>query len=387
MEIEQNLREDLWKAIQAHYERKDYTEAVRDCMYHICDVLREKSGLQDRDGTKLVEGSLLGSNPAILINKNESTTEKDIQQGVGFAFKGLMQSVRNPLSHEKAESYTEQEAEAIILYSNYLLNRVDRSGGTTKIDDVVELLLDEDFTDTEEYASLLLKEVPIKKRYDLLLQLYSIRHMLPQHKLKYFINLLIDSLSKAAKTDFVQVISKSLMKCKDDKALRMYCHYFMVKTFNDVDKLAQLRVEDLALKSIWEGESEYSYDPTTKETTLKCLNGSLGTWFNNRLDLMSNKGTIIDELIKKTERGGKQEDYVFEYFHNIMDHLFSDRYNFSNWQIALIKRKLNKGSEHYYNLLFGYIVLDEDKGYKELFDAEFKKCEEIIKKGEEELPF
>ena len=231
MEIKQNLREDLWKAIQAHYERKDYTEAVRDCMYHICDVLREKSGLQDRDGTKLVEGALLGSNPAILI----STTEKDIQQGIGFAFKGLMQSVRNPLSHEKAESYTEQEADAIILYSNYLLNRVDRSGGTTKIDDVVELLLDEDFTDTEEYASLLLKEVPIKKRYDLLLQLYSIRHKLPQHKLKYFINLLIDSLSKAAKTDFVQVISKSLMKCKDDKALRMYCHYFMVKTFNDVE--------------------------------------------------------------------------------------------------------------------------------------------------------
>ena len=110
MEIENKLREDLWKAIRAHYERKDYTEAVRDCMFHVCEVLREKSGLQDRDGTKLVEGALLGNNPAILINKNESTTEKDIQQGVGFAFKGLMQSIRNPLSHEKTESYTEDEA-------------------------------------------------------------------------------------------------------------------------------------------------------------------------------------------------------------------------------------------------------------------------------------
>ena len=189
MEIENYLRDDLWKAIQAHYERKDYTEAVRDCMYHICDVIREKSGLQDKDGTKLVESALLGNNPAILINKNESTTEKDIQQGIGFAFKGLMQAIRNPLSHEKTESFTEDEADSVILFSNYLLNRVDRSGGTTKIDDIISLLLDEDFTDTEEYATLLLKEIPIKKRYDLLIQLYNNREKLPQIKLRFFIDL------------------------------------------------------------------------------------------------------------------------------------------------------------------------------------------------------
>ena len=54
MAIEEKLREDIWKAIQAHYERADYTEAVRDAMFHICELLREKSGLVDKDGTKLV---------------------------------------------------------------------------------------------------------------------------------------------------------------------------------------------------------------------------------------------------------------------------------------------------------------------------------------------
>lgn len=42
MEMESRLRPDLWKAIQAHYERQDYTEAVRDAIFHTSEVLREK---------------------------------------------------------------------------------------------------------------------------------------------------------------------------------------------------------------------------------------------------------------------------------------------------------------------------------------------------------
>ena len=114
MEFKDKLREDLWKSIQAHYERNDYTEAVRDAVFHISEVLREKGGIEDKDGTKLAESALLGSNPAILINKNETRTEKDFQQGIGFAFKGIMLSVRNLISHEGFK-YTPEEAETLIL--------------------------------------------------------------------------------------------------------------------------------------------------------------------------------------------------------------------------------------------------------------------------------
>ena len=76
MEIETKLRPDLWKAIQAHYERNDFTEAVRDTVFHMSEVLREKGSIEDKDGTKLVEVALLGSNPAILVNKNETTRRR-----------------------------------------------------------------------------------------------------------------------------------------------------------------------------------------------------------------------------------------------------------------------------------------------------------------------
>ena len=388
MEIKNILREDLWKAIQAHYERNDYTESVRDCMYHICDVLREKSGLQDKDGTKLVESTLMGSNPAIQINKNETTTEKDIQQGIGFAFKGLMQSIRNPLSHDKAFSLSQTDADSIVAYANYLLNQVDKSLGTAKVDDIIGLLLDEDFTDTEEYALLLLKEVPINKRYDLLLDLFKMRESLPERKLKFFVAALMKSLTKAAKSSFDQVISKSLMKCRDDRALRMYCHYFMTDTFNSIDKLAQLRIEDLAIKSIQKGEATYKLDSETKNTDLICsTEGTLGTWFNNRLELMSNRDSIIDLLLRKTERGEESENYVFEYFSEVLDNLLNGHYEFTSSQVSLIKRKLTAGDQYFYDLLFEYIDFIKDEKYIELFGAEYNKCKEIMDTGKEALPF
>ena len=97
MEIERRLRPDLWKSIRAHYERTDFTEAVRDAVLYVCELLREKSGIEDKDGTKLVEAALMGSNPAIVLCKNETTTEKDFQQGIGFSFRGIMQAIRNPM--------------------------------------------------------------------------------------------------------------------------------------------------------------------------------------------------------------------------------------------------------------------------------------------------
>ena len=185
MDLEKRIREDLWKAIEAHYERKDYTEAVRDTMFFVNEFLREKSGFEDKDGASLVDASFFGNAPAICVNKNETSTEKNIQQGIGFAFKGLMQSVRNPISHEKI-IYTQEDAEAIILYVNYLLQKVSAFTGKTKLDDIKELLHDEDFTSSKEYAELLLNEIPVKSRYDLLLDLYRERAQLPEDKHHHF---------------------------------------------------------------------------------------------------------------------------------------------------------------------------------------------------------
>lgn len=384
MKIDIKIREDLWKAIQAHYERNDYTEAVRDAVFHMSEVLREKGSIEDKDGSKLVDAALLGNNPAILVSKNETTTEKDFQQGIGFAFKGIMQSVRNPLSHESFQ-YTQDEAEVLILYINFLLNQVDKSGGSTKIDNIIELLFDEDFTDTKEYAELLLKEVPSKKRYDLLLELYQKRAQLPQNKLHHFLAALFASLTKAAKSDFVRVVSTSLMRCKDDNDLRMYCHYFMNDTYAEIDKLAQLRIEDLMLKSVNAGKYENVYDFENDTHEKKCTAGSLSTWIGKRLDLLGNKEAIINLLFEKLGRGYSEQEFVFKYFSTVITKKSCD---FSEEEIEIISQQLKKGNELFYNWLSKSIEFWIDDGYTTFFGTEYEECKRIIEEAKkQELPF
>ena len=386
MKIDIKIREDLWKAIQAHYERNDYTEAVRDAVFHMSEVLREKGGIEDKDGSKLVDVALLGNNPAILVSKNETTTEKDFQQGIGFAFKGIMQSVRNPLSHESFQ-YTQDEAEVLILYINFLLNQVDKSGGSTKIDNIIDLLLDDDFTDTQEYADLLLKEVPSKKRYDLLLELYQRRADLPQNKLRYFLTALFSSLTKAAKGDFIRVISSSLMKCKDDKALRMYCHYFMKDTYSEIEKLAQLRIENMMLKSIQNGRVSYSLDEMGNEVVECDYKGHLATWISKseKLDLLSNKNELIKELFYSlTSEDSEKENYVFEYFRNIV---FDSNLILTPHQIKHIKSRLNSGDKRYLDALLWDMEFEEKNcPWFDLFKEEYATCKKIIEERND-LPF
>lgn len=386
MKIDIRIREDLWKAIEAHYERNDFTEAVRDAVFHMSEVLREKGGIEDKDGSKLVDAALLGNNPAILVNKNETTTEKDFQQGIGFAFKGIMQSVRNPLSHESFQ-YTQEEAESLILYINFLLNQVDKSGGSTKIDSVIELLLDDDFTDTQEYAELLLKEVPLKKRYDLLLELYQMRAKLPRNRLRYFLAALFASLTKAAKIDFIRVVSSSLLKCKDDKDLRMYCHYFMKETYSEIDKLAQLRLENMIMRSIENGKVEYKCDEEGNDVAGCNAKGTLATWIANadKLKLLSNKNEIIQKLFSCLMSNDKeQENYVFEYFQAIV---FNTNLELTDRQIKHIKNRLRSGDKRYYdNLIWDMEVEAEQSSWFNLFKEEFAECKRIMEENED-LPF
>lgn len=377
--MEQKLRPDLWKAISAHYERADYTEALRDAVFFACEMLREKSGIEDKDGTKLVDATLMGANPPILVSKNENQTERDYQQGIGFFFKGIMQAIRNPLSHEKTD-YSQEDAESVILFLNFLLNRIDVSGAVSKVENIMELLMDEDFTDTLEYAELLLKEVPSKKRYDLLLDLYNRRAELPRNVLCNFIHVLFCSLSKASKANFINAVSNSMIKCKDDIDLRMYVHYFMRDTYSEIIQIAKLRIEDLFLKALRAGRL-IGDDEEEKESNEA---GSLATWFDDTIDLFVHKEDIVDSMISMCGNSEDHAEFISCYFEDIFEDIASLTPN----QISLINSYLRGGNEYFYNLYYQGTVLAKDSQYIEFFGKSFSICEAAIKKRRERsLPF
>ena len=357
MEIENRLRPDLWKAIQAHYERTDFTEAVRDAVFHVNELLREKSGYADKHGNKLVDAAMMGKEPAILVSKNETTTEKDFQMGIAYALKGIMSGVRNPLSHEKMQ-YGKEDAEAIILYINYLLNQIDNSGGFNKIDNLMELLYDDDFTPTAEYAELLLKEVPVKKRYDLLVELFHDRENLQEGKLQYFIEALYNSLTKASKTNFVRLLNGELMICKDDYLLRMYIHYFMKFTYSELDRLVQLRIEDFLLKAVRAGKM---IDIRRKGETIRdCVEeATLATWIDSPelICLLGNSENLFATLMTKLCMGGDYTDFAITYF---SDFLAVNILKIDSYHIYLLNKMLQRGDEDIYDFL-DYAIVPENE--------------------------
>lgn len=382
--MEERIRADLWKAIQAHYERKDYTEAVRDTIFHICEVLRDKSGLVDKDGTKLIDSALLGSNPLVLINKNETTTEKNIQQGVGLALKGIMLGIRDLISHEKT-LLSEDEAEVLILYINYLLNQIDKSKAPSKICDIKDLLFDQDFTGTEEYAKCLIKEVPSKKRYDLLIDLYNERAQLPQNTLRFFMKELINSQTKASLDDFIRIVSSSLIRCKNDSALRMYFHYFMVPTYEKIDKLAQLRIEDLILKSLKCGKIEEVRDRYGSLVEAEVNpDGTLATWVSGRIRILNSHDKMIDTLYEKINRSQSEAKYVLQYF---ASDLIRDDYSFKPYDEYTIKKLLLDGNKEMFKTISSLISFPtEDDEISIRFGKELEKCR-VLLYGDEDIPF
>ena len=67
--------------------------------------------------------------------------------------------------------YSEKDEDAHLLYINYLINQIDNSSGRQLITDWLQYLQSNSFTSSKVFAQELIKELPKKQQYDLLVSL------------------------------------------------------------------------------------------------------------------------------------------------------------------------------------------------------------------------
>lgn len=307
MNIKDCVREDIWDAIEHHYKAEDYTEALRDAGFLLKDVLQAKSGEYDKDNTKLVEAVLCGQNPVLKINSFCTQSEKDIQNGIAQGIKGIFLHVRNPISHEKI-TYNKKDADAILIYIDYLIRQVDKSYGVTLIDEWLPLLKDTSFTSSHEYADELIKEVPRKKTYELLEAIYDERETITKYKTKYFIQLLIQRLTSEENVMFTNKLNTDLAQTHGGDGLAMFFHFFGEKFFDNLKRVVRLRIEDIVFQGIESGW----IDLDTWET--KGHNAATATWAVDFIDRFEMKGKIEELLFQKAIKSEKERRYTTEYF-------------------------------------------------------------------------
>jgi uncharacterized protein (TIGR02391 family) len=161
MNLETALEPRLWEAIRTSIEARRFTPAILDAIHLLTDVIRERSGLEG-DGVALVGAAFGGDSPKLKINRLQTESEQNIQRGMEAMLRGLYQAIRNPRSHEAWDD-NERDAKALLLFVDYLLRIVDKSGSPFSLQALVARVLDPDFVPSERYAALLTKLHFLKK--------------------------------------------------------------------------------------------------------------------------------------------------------------------------------------------------------------------------------
>jgi uncharacterized protein (TIGR02391 family) len=379
MDLKTGLDEHLWAAIETSYESRNYTGAILDAIYYLGDIIREKAGLQS-DGVALVGQALGGKSPKLKVNKLQTESDRNIQKGTENLLLGLYQGIRNPRSHGKHVD-TKEDADAIVLFINYLLKIIGGAKGTFSKSEFLDRVFDPSFVERKRYAELLVGRIPPKQRLDIMIEVYRRKEEGELTKLALFSNALIAKLGEDEISMLAEVVSEELNLTDDNESVRFSIRMFPIEFWARLDESARLRSENRFLKSLTEGEYISSSN--------KCIKGALGTWCSDYLKIFLMKDDCIKAILRKLGSSKTEQDYVFQYFGFALVDTMSEMQGteLAKWAVKMLDRHVKAGDKRFYNLTW-YAVEVYGGFWKDSLKESVDSFQEVEPTLEpEDLPF
>jgi len=338
--LEAQISKRLWSEIQSNYESRDYSGAILDSVYFLSELIRQRTGLE-ADGVSLVGQAFGGKNPKLKVNKFQTESELNVQQGIEQLLRGIYQAIRNPRSHEKHND-TQPDADSI----NYVAG--------------------------ERYAALLIEEIPVRQRRELFVDVFAARQTGDCEKLKDFLRALFNAVTPDEQAELRELISEELKTASADAQIRTAICVVEPAVWPHLSEVARLRIENRMLDSISEGK----YDVRER----KCVNGAgaLGTWCRELLPHFTLKEQISNALIRKL--AGKDrwsQDYVFKFFFESFDTFVPSP---SKPFLYVVSQGLKRGDKRFLDAAHSYF----DGPYH---DGLAKAVAEFVEQPEVETPF
>src|ERR1035437_8162083 len=302
--LQANIDERLWAAIENPYQSGNYSGAVVDSVQFISELIRDRTGL-DGDGHELVGKAFGGPNPLLKVNKLQTESERNVQKGIQFLLMGLYQGIRNPRSHGKYADSVE-DADSLIVFINFLLKIIDRARSPFEKAAYLERVFDSDFVESDRYAELLVAQIPQNKRWDILIEIYRLKEKANGKKLAYFMRALLLKLSPEEADQFCSVISDELLATNSIPTTRSILQAMPDEYWLKYPEVARIRTEGRLIDDIKKGK----YD-TQKD---QLLAGAFGTWALNIASAFVMKDQLLSILLTKLEADGFEQEYVFRHF-------------------------------------------------------------------------
>lgn len=328
MNLQALIRPQLWLAISNTYETGNYSHAILDAMHLLSDVLREKSGL-DGDGAPLVGAVLGGKSPVLRVNKLQTETERSIQIGLENILRGMYLAIRNPRSHEQIED-NKDTADSIVYFINFLLSILEESQEPFTIPGFLNRVFDQHFPPLARYAEVLVEEIPIGKRLDILIEIYRRKREGDGSNLNYVVRELLKRLEKDQIAQFLGVVSEELKVTQYDHDIRLTLQILDPSLWPELREASRLRAENILMKSIREGQS--SADGKTIQGA-----GALGTWARDFLQYFDPKSRVHETLLRKLGQSISEQWYVFHFFLRVMPSLYAASYRERHCIMAIIQ--------------------------------------------------
>lgn len=125
---------DVLSFCRAELLADNYFHAVQEATKSVASKLRERTGLSD-DGGVLVDRTLGGEAPMIVINPRRSPSERSEQAGFANLVRGMFGMFRNPTAHEARIHWpmTKEDAEDLLTLVSMIHRRLDSAWVSPRI--------------------------------------------------------------------------------------------------------------------------------------------------------------------------------------------------------------------------------------------------------------
>lgn len=121
-----DLHRDIASAASDLYKNGHYANAIEDAVKALCDLVRYRSGIRDKDGTTLMELAFSQKNPVLKFNDQSDQSDLDEQKGFMMLMCGAVTGFRNPRAHKIINDDPESALE-IIAFISLLAKLADKA--------------------------------------------------------------------------------------------------------------------------------------------------------------------------------------------------------------------------------------------------------------------
>lgn len=314
MNLKTQIKPELWAAISKPYESGIYKNAILESIHYLSAVLREKADI-DGDGASLVGQALGGNEPRLLINKFQTESEKNEQKGFEQILRGIYQGIRNPRSHDQWED-VQAKADAIIFFIDYLLEVIDAAKEPFTVEEWVTRVFDPYFVPSTEYASLLVAEIPSKKKLEALIVLFRQKLRGNGNNLSYVIRALVSELNDQMVKEFVKIVSDEFKDVRDPKTIKASLQVLPINLWVQIDKAPKIRVEHILIGALRSGQYSVEREELTDDT------GWLATWGKKHFELFTSRDEIQRAFMDKLNGSPEDRAYIFQFYLSCLPTLF-----------------------------------------------------------------